>query len=269
MKKALLVADSGGSKTDWCLLIEEGEVIRFTTESYHPKVFTSAWIQEKKSFWNQYTKQYELQVKFYGSGCVNTSQQDVVKRAFQIWGINHVSVFSDILAAAHACSIFENGFVGILGTGSVLAEIKQGEIHNIYGGFGSVLGDEGSGYYFGILLLKHYLSSSFSAETMVEIESQIGQKSRVLENVYGNQGKAFIASLPFIFSHATNLEFHQIHQQNLKVFLDNYLPATTEFKSVSFVGSYAFHLAELLKIELLKRGWELGHVLKKPIEYLV
>jgi glucosamine kinase len=269
MKKALVIADSGGSKTDWCLKEAGGEVIRFSTESYHPKLFTSAWIEDKKTFWEQYTSHYELEVTFYGSGCVNTSQQEVVKRAFRDWGIEHVRVFSDVLGAAHACSIFNNGFIGILGTGSVLAAIKQGDIHELYGGFGPVLGDEGSGYYFGVLLLKNYLNKSFSQETMAEIEHQIGIKSRVLETVYSNQGKAFIAGLSGVFSSSINIELQRLHQQNLRVFLDNYLPATSENKSVSFVGSYAFHLAELLKIELDKRGWKLDRVIQKPIEYLV
>jgi glucosamine kinase len=269
MKKALLIADSGGSKTDWCLIEHEGETIRFSTESYHPKLFTTEWIQEKKTFWSHYTARYNLEVKFYGSGCVNTSQQEVVKGAFQVWGIEHVHVYSDILGAAHACSIFENGFVAILGTGSVLAEIKNGVIHEIYGGLGSVLGDEGSGYYFGLLVLKNYVNKSFSKETMTEIESQIGNKNRVLEIVYGSQGREFIAGISAVFSSSKNPELQQIHQQNIELFLNNYLPETSENKSVSFVGSYAFHVNDLLKIELAKRGWKLEAVIKKPIEYLV
>ncbi len=38
MKFIRLIADSGGTKTDWCGIDEQKEKHSFTTESYHPIV---------------------------------------------------------------------------------------------------------------------------------------------------------------------------------------------------------------------------------------
>lgn len=268
MKKAVLIADSGGSKTDWCLNDEMGNKTFFTTDSYHPHLLNEEWIHEKKKFWIPYTKEYDLDIHFFGAGCSNDKNKIALKSAFNKWGIGKVSVESDLLGASKACFGNHNGVIGILGTGSVIAEIKSNSIHRIYGGHGYLLGDEGSGYFYGKILIQRFIKGMFSAETNAEIENKLGDKTKILSEVYGMKGKKYVSDLSALFSKSSNSEITEIHSHNIQLFIDAYLPQNVSDKRISFVGSYAFHSVEILKEKLAKKGWELGVVIKNPIQEL-
>ena len=55
MKKSYLIADSGGTKTDWCFVDVLGNKNYFTTASYHPNLMSEEWIETNKSFWKKYS----------------------------------------------------------------------------------------------------------------------------------------------------------------------------------------------------------------------
>lgn len=265
MKKAVLIADSGGTKTDWCLYDNMGNTHFFETESYHPHLVNSEWIASKKVFWKDYTDEYELEVHFYGSGCANPSNQSQLKKAFESWGMQNVTIQSDILGAAKACFGDENGVIGILGTGSVLAIIKNNSIEKIIGGLGYILGDEGSGYYFGKLVIQTYLQNRFTTETNNKIHSILGNRDEIIQSVYGSHGKKYIADLASLFSTSEMDEINKLHEVNIRLFIDTYLLDIKEFKSVSFVGSYAGFNQDLLRKLLAEKGWDLGEVVVRPI----
>ncbi len=266
MKKALLIADSGGSKTDWCIITEQSKEF-FTTESYHPNGISFDWIRNQQFFWDEYRSKYDLKIMFYGAGCLNDTGQSILYQSFKEWGFRDITVVSDLLGAAHACSVYDEGLVGILGTGSVLASLKNGMIKQLNGGHGYLLGDEGSGYYFGSMLLRKYLDGHLSTATHSEIANKIGTSQDVLKAVYAMDGKKFISSISSLFSDSFNSELTQIHRQNIDLFLNNYLPEATH-KQISFVGSYAFHQQHLLKETLEQRGWKLNNVIERPISHL-
>lgn len=265
MEKAVLIADSGGTKTDWCLYDNLGNTHFFETDSYHPHLVNSEWIASKKDFWKDYTEKYELEVHFYGSGCVNQNNQSLLKKAFQFWGINQVFIQSDILGAAKACFGDEDGVIGILGTGSVLAIIKNNSIEKVLGGFGYILGDEGSGYYFGKIMLQRLLQNRFTSETVEEIHAILGDRDSIIQSVYSASGRKYISDLALLFSTSKIDEINQLHEENLRTFIGIYLSDLQSFKSVSFVGSYADYNQKLLADLLAKRGLKLGAVVKKPI----
>jgi len=70
-KKAILIADSGGSKTDWCLVDYLGNRNNFTTDSYHPHLINEDWIGAKRDFWLDYTSVYSITLHFFGAGCLS------------------------------------------------------------------------------------------------------------------------------------------------------------------------------------------------------
>lgn len=268
MKKAFLIADSGGSKTDWCLFDHLGNKNYFTTDSYHPHLITDEWIQSKKDFWENYTHLYDLEVHFYGSGCMNSTNQNILKNAFFTWGINEVSIQSDILGAARASFGNNDGLIAILGTGSVLAEIENNAVKMISGGLGYILGDEGSGYYFGKLLIQHYLIGGFSEICSKEIADKLGNREKILESVYSPIGKKYLTELSFLFSETKNQEIKNLHDENIRLFIDAYLPNEFAKKEIYFVGSYAEHCKAQLNVILHEKGWILAGVVRKPIEQL-
>lgn len=263
-----MIADSGGTKTDWCFVDILGNTNYFTTASYHPNLMSDEWIEANESFWKKYSIIKDLEVHFYGSGCLKEPNRTKVKLVFEKWGFKDVQVESDILAAARACFGKEDGWIGILGTGSVLAEIENHRIKNVYGGLGPLIGDEGSGFYFGKLLIDNYLKDKFSLETIREIESTMITEGFMSLDSNAPANKEFIASLSGLFSGSLNLEIQQLHLENISCFIEKYFPATIVNKTICFVGSYAHYNQRIIKELLLKRHLNLGVVITKPIELL-
>jgi N-acetylglucosamine kinase-like BadF-type ATPase len=268
MKKSFLIADSGGTKTDWCFVDFEGEKVFFTTESYHPNLMTEDWIKLNKPFWEKYITLENLEVHFYGSGCLKEPNKSKVKNVFEIWGFKQITVESDILAAARACFGNNNAWIGILGTGSVLAEIENQEVKNVFGGLGFLLGDEGSGFYFGKLLIEKYKNNGFSNETTNELNSTIGKENLINLNVTELESKDFISRISRSFSKSINQEIQKLHQENIELFFEKYLPKTYKDLTIYFVGSYAQYNKEFIKENLLKRQLNFGGIITKPIQSL-
>lgn len=268
MEKALLIADSGGTKTDWCLINSLGETRFFETESYHPNLVNEEWIQLKKEFWKEYTSIYELEVYFYGTGCLKETNQKVIKNAFQEWGMKNVDVKSDIFGAAKACFEDDDGIISILGTGSVMAFIENKNIKHLAGGLGSILGDEGSGYYFGKLLLQNYFHDKFTFECNLEITRLLGDRDTVMQAVYGARGKDYIANLPLVFSNTIFSEISSLHEENIRLFIEKYFAEKQIVNPIHFIGSYAYYNQDLLRQILEENGLKLGNVVRKPISTL-
>ena len=70
----------------------------------------------------------------------------------------------------------KSGMLLIAGTGSVaIAKTKKGRFEKV-GGWGRLLGDEGSGYWIGLQALKHYCKVMDGAESAGELFAAIGKK---------------------------------------------------------------------------------------------
>ena len=269
-EKSVLIADSGGTKTDWCLICES-HFYFFSTESYHPNTLSCPSKLDLIQFWKDLTQKLAISCHFYGAGCSTEENQTKIKIHFTTEAnFIHFEVASDLVAAGIALLGKEEGYVGILGTGSVLTYYKNKQITEIIGGFGYLLGDEGSGYYFGKLVIQKYLNNELSEALTSIFETQYGIRSYILKNCYCPEGKAFISSIQIKSeSEIIQREINLIHQENIELFLSTYLPKETAQKAISFIGSYAFYQQEILKTALEKLGWTLVQVIQKPIEKLV
>ncbi len=265
MKRAKLIADSGGTKTDWVLIDELNNCYYFTTDSYHPIHVTHEWIQEKSSFWLDYTQKYELEVHFFGAGCLREENQLKMLAAFEQWGMRNVSVKSDILAAYLATSNQENGYVAILGTGSVIGRIENHEVSEIYGGLGYLKGDEGSGYYFGKLIIEKILADHFSEQTEKQLIEILGAKEFLKEKLGENPDKSFVASISFLLKDLQNEELLAVHLENAMTFIHLYLPKTVQNRTIGIVGSYGFYQRRLFNDLFQKEGWTVVKLVEKPI----
>lgn len=268
MKCAKLIADSGGTKTDWVLIDELNNCHYFTTDSYHPMYLSPEWIEEKRLFWLEYTQKYDLEAHFFGAGCLREESQLKMLAAFEQWGMRNVSVKSDILAAYLATSDQENGFVAIVGTGSVIGRIENREVTEIYGGLGYLKGDEGSGYYFGKLIIEKILADHFSEQTEKQLIEILGEKEFLKEKIGDHPDKSFVAGISFLLKDLQNDEIMEVHGENARTFVDLYLPKTEENKTIGIVGSYGFYHGRLYTQIFQKEGWEVVKMVEKPIRDL-
>jgi len=249
MQKSFLVADSGGSKTDWCYVDTSGERTYFTTCSFHPSNWNKEFKQEFSSFWNNKNSFKESEVYCYGAGCLNKDNQQIISDYFKEWGFTNVTIHSDVLGACHSVLKGEKGLVAIIGTGSVLCEYRSDDDFTIHGGLGYLIGDEGSGYYFGKLLVSAYLNNALSKETTEFLKAKIGGRSEVLSQIYSQNGKSFLSSLSFESQELKTVgsDIERLHKENLSLFVSIYLKKSFQNTSLSIVGSYGFYSKEILK----------------------
>ena len=271
MNKALLVADSGGTQTDWCFVNESGSRTFFTTSSFHPSNWNDQFYEEFLAFWSDKNEIKAAQLHFYGAGCLQESNQQKITDYFHQWGFNDVQVFSDILGACHASLGNEKGNVAILGTGSVFCKYDGEKITSIHGGLGYLLGDEGSGYYFGKMLLRELLNNKFDVNTTNKLTELLGTRNEILNKVYGKDSKAFIGSIAGLLNelNQTNKHIENLHTININKFVDfTVLPNCDKNEIVSFIGSYSFFNKYLVIDILHKNNLNLKNVHRNPINSL-
>lgn len=259
-----IIADSGGTKTDWIGIAATGEIINLQTKSYHPMHVSPSFIAEEKLFWSTYDLR-SCQLHFFGAGCLAQEKQDILFEALEAIGFKKPSVQSDLYAAAYAVEV-ESGWVAICGTGSVVVRMHENRISELKGGLGWEVEDEGSGYYFGKLLLERLKTEG---DNYPEIKQRIEQWKPLesLWNLEKNSDSKFIyAHLVHILSDFVDHPLvKDVHFENMDLFFKKYCSG---IDVLSFVGGYANFQGELLLQMCIKYGIRLNRVVARPIEIL-
>ena len=101
----ILIADSGSTKTDWCVVREGRSVRRFETDGTNP--FFQAPEQIERTLVSQLLPRLDgrpvRSVFFYGAGCAFEEQTAMIRRVLRsLLDVRRVEVGSDMLAAARA-----------------------------------------------------------------------------------------------------------------------------------------------------------------------
>ena len=265
MAVSILVADSGGTQTDWCFVNANNEREYFTTKSFHPSNWNDDFFNEFFFFWQTKEELKQSELYFYGAGCLSPLNKTIIEDYFKNWGFQNVNILSDVEAACHALLGYKKGTVAILGTGSVVCDYDGENDFVITGGLGYVLGDEGSGYFYGKLLLSSLLNNEFDLELSNELYSLLGDKSEIVQKVYSSEGKRFISSLAELTKefNQPNSVIEKIHILNFQSFISKYL--NDKNKDISIVGSYAYHNISILKNCLEKNDFNLINCVQYPI----
>jgi N-acetylglucosamine kinase-like BadF-type ATPase len=116
----ILIADSGSTKTDW-VLTDKKSRSSYRTIGYNPYFIDTSGIFDSVSstLISSLDADSVEKIYFYGAGCSNNENIDVVKKALEkCFRNSSVWVGHDMLAAARALLGRNPGFAAILGTGS-------------------------------------------------------------------------------------------------------------------------------------------------------
>ena len=144
----ILIADSGSTKTDWCIVFNDAPIKRIGTKGINPFFQSEEEIQQEltHSLLPQLPEGTINSVFFYGAGCT-PERAPVLRRAIadSLPVIGNIKTNSDMLAAARGLCGYEAGIACILGTGSNSCFYNGEEIVNNISPLGFILGDEGSG----------------------------------------------------------------------------------------------------------------------------
>ncbi|NEU07534.1 N-acetylglucosamine kinase [Flavihumibacter sp. R14] len=272
-----LIADSGSSKADWVLTgSNSGTLLEFRTNGINPFFLSEKEIT--KILLNipelqPYLKEVK-EIYFFGAGCSSPDRREVVSNALsQIFKNAFVNVENDLAAAVYATCGNKEGLSCILGTGSNITYFDGKEIHPGNHGLGYVLGDEGSGTYFGKKLITSYLYGTLPLHLHKAFQEAYNlTKTSVIKQVYENPSPNFyLASFahfmssfktdPFIVDLLT-AGFDEFIQTNIKAY-PNYNRLTCHF-----IGSIAYHFQDTLKEVCRVNNIRTGKILKHPIEEL-
>ena len=273
----ILIADSGSTKTDWCV-VEHGQLVRqvftkgtnpfFQTEEEISNEIASALIPQLTS------NEFEA-VHFYGAGCAFPDKINTVRRAIaaHLRVSGEIEVSTDMLAAARGLCGHQPGIACIMGTGSNSCYYNGKEIVNNVSPLGFILGDEGSGAVLGKLLVGDILKNQMPEGMKEKFLSQFNLTApEIIDRVYRKPfPNRFLASLsPFL---AQNIEVPAIHNLVLcsfrKFLKRNVMQYDYQHAPVHFIGSVAFHYKEVLAEAAKELGIQLGTIIKSPMEGLI
>ena len=274
----ILVADSGSSKTDWLLKLPDGSDKQFRTAGLNPYFLGEKEIvkilQEQAADMIAYGNEIK-EIYFFGAGCSSPDRHEIVSNALsQLFPKSYISVDSDLLGSAYATCGHEKGLCCVLGTGSNISFFDGEDIHAGQHGLGYVLGDEGSGSWFGKALVTDFLYGRMPADIHKKFndEYQVDKES-VIKNVYQTPNpNAYLAAFSKFLSGIRNTDYAQnILKAGLKEFVDTNIKSYPQYHRYKchFVGSIAYVFADELKIVCEENGVHLGKIIRRPIQDLL
>lgn len=273
----ILIADSGSTKTDWCLATEKAGAARRTlrTQGINPFHQDSSQIAAILSdeLLPQLAGIEPDAIYFYGSGCrqeLQPQMRHLLGKALPTASV--VEAEGDLLGAARALCGREEGIACILGTGANSGLYDGKAIVANTPPLGYILGDEGSGAVLGARFLNALYRGRLPIELREELEQQTGlTMATMLDRVYRQPlANRFLASLsPFIHAHLQMAEVSDLVKEAFRAFFRlNLKPYGRSDLSVGAVGSIAYHYRGLLSEAASAEGLYLGKVLKSPLEGL-
>lgn len=276
MSLTKLIADSGATKSEWCIL-KDGRKKTIFTRGISPYFLSTQQIStllstELKPFIKKITVD---EVHYYGTGCANPNNAKLVKEAIlNVFENAKVFVDHDLMAASRALLADKKGIACILGTGSNSCYYNGKKIVNNSPGLGYVLGDEGSGAYLGKKVLQYYLYNIFDEELRAKFDSlYVTNTVEILENVYKKpMPNRYLASFTiFLAENRGHYMIENIIEDGLNDFFFNHLCKYRESWTlpISFVGSVAHGFKDVLKDLCNTYKFEMGKVLKNPMAGLV
>ncbi len=271
-----LIADSGSTKTEWCLIDGKKKKI-FYTQGLSPYFLTSQQIQKiiGQELQSKMKKVEPAEIYFYGTGCSNPDNVKLVKKAMQK-GFPGAKVFvdHDLTGAAKALCGKEKGIACILGTGSNSCYYNGKRIVKNSPGLGYVLGDEGSGAYLGRKVIQYFLYNTFDEDLMDRFVAKFKTNSyEILEAVYKKPlPNRYLASFAiFLAENRGHYMIENIIEDGFNDFFFNHIYKYRESWTlpINFIGSVAFGFKDVLYEMCNTYELQLGKVLKKPMDGLI
>ena len=270
----ILLADSGSTKTHWCLMAANGQTSEFFTDGINPFQQTSDAI--RNTIQNQLLPQMArllwvgkiTKVFFYGAGCTPEKKPAVMMALNACFKHAEAVVESDMLGAAIAACGKKEGVACILGTGGNSCYFDGEKIVKNVPALGFILGDEGSGAVLGKRLVSDLLKNQLSDELKEQFlsEYQLTQAD-IIEKVYRQPfPNRFLASLSkFCADHIDNPLIYQLVYDHFDYFAKRILPQYPK-TPVGFVGSIAYYYQDVLKKVLADNGFECGQIFQSPMD---
>jgi len=274
---AILIADSGATKAEWCLISESGRKKTVFTQGISPYFLNSAQVQAiLQDELLPSIRKYDIsRVYYYGTGCKDPQNAKMIGGAIKkVFPGARVAVDHDLSGAAKALCGHKKGIACILGTGSNSCYFDGRKIVQNSPGIGYILGDEGSGAHLGKKVIQYYLYGTFDEELKYKFDDKYHAGSvEILENVYRKPlANRYLAGFSmFLAENRGHYMIENIVEDGLNDFFFNHLCKYSQSWKlpIHFVGGVAWGFKDVIKDLAHVYEFELGKILKNPMEGLI
>lgn len=285
MRKIVIVADAGGTKTEW-LVGEAGRIAIpvFQTPGINAAVTDAeaiktsvSMLSEKLVAENLMAPTSDYEIFFYGAGCGTDAainrMRGIFREVFPDLKSMKIKIRSDLSGAAVALFGNKRGIACILGTGSGSGYYDGKDIEYSVPSLGFILGDEGSGSFMGRMLLNRYFKGGLSRDINRKFRDYLNLSlAEVIEKVYRqpNPNRFLASMMPFIKENEEYEEISELIDSSLKLFFENnvlkYKHSPEEL--VRFAGGVAMMFSRRLGSIASEYGLEADKFLANPIKSL-
>ncbi len=272
----IIVVDSGSYKSDWMFTPAGGQALTFRTAGINP-FFTPEKeivriIQHFKAI-KPYIEE-ATEIYFFGSGCTSPDRREMVSNAVSaVFKNAFVSVDTDLIGSTYATCGDRPGIICTMGTGSNISFFDGETVQPSKHGTGFILGDLGSGAWFGKKLLTDYLYGLLPPELSDDFGARHDvTRENVIRHVYQEaHPNTYLASFaPFMSEHAEHPYISSLLYNGFEEFVKTNIFSYPDFQEhiCHFVGSIAYFYSQPLYAVCENNGIKVGKIIRQPIQDL-
>jgi N-acetylglucosamine kinase-like BadF-type ATPase len=273
----ILIAESGSTKTDWCLLKKTSKPVYFKTSGINPylqKPTEIAAVLKKELDWNPKKHKADA-IYFYGAGASHSDKQKEVATVLKhFFDIKKVEVQGDMMAAARALCGDKKGVVSILGTGSNSCYYNGKTITEQQQSLGYIAGDEGSGNHLGKCVLRYYAYKTFDEELKMSFEQHFGNSvPDILNKLYNEPfpNRYLAQFVKILIENRGHYMVENIIEDCFNNFFQTHLLKYRQTWKLPlyFTGSVAYQFRDVITEICKQSELEVGQILKSPLDGLI
>ncbi|MDR2126689.1 MAG: ATPase [Prevotellaceae bacterium] len=271
----ILVADSGSTKTSWCVIDSCGNYNYIETGGLNPCLQSEDIISTEIQT-NLFPKILceVKQIFYYGTGVTPEKQQvmtGILKKIFSQATV--IEAWSDLLGSARSVCGNSAGIACILGTGSNSCLFDGKNIVDAVNCGGYILGDEGSGAVLGRNLLNAFLKRDLSVKIHDDlVKNHNLSYGYIVEKVYKTpMPNTWMANFTKYLNENQNEDcIRRIINESFEAFFSKNIEKYANYKNykVHFIGSIAHHFKPVLEEIAERRQITIGNIIQAPITEL-
>lgn len=273
----LLIADSGSTKIDWCLIDNANQRKYFQSIGLNPYNVSEKTINEEivANILPNIPANERMEMYFYGSGCSTIQKKTQMSNIFQHYLPNtEIHIEDDLLGAARATCGREKGVAAILGTGSNSCLYDGEKIIENLPSLGYVLCDEGAGTNIGKIVLRNYLRGQMPEHIHQQFAAENpGEEADFLNRLYmGEKPNFYLASFAkFAITRRDDAYCRRIIEEAFNNFFIMQVSQYSDYKQhpINVVGSVGYYAQDVFKEVAEQHGVKVGKVIQAPLEELI
>jgi glucosamine kinase len=274
---ALLLVESGSTKTDWCYLQKGKKPSHYKTSGINPNLQSQDEIEaviKKELKWDTAKKPIN-NICYYGAGVgTPAGKQQIKKTLSSQFKKTKVEVESDLLAASRGLAGNDKGIICILGTGSNACYYDGNKIKEKLPSLGYIAGDEGSGNHLGKRILQYYAYKTFDEQLRMDFEQRFGNDlPTIIKTLYKEQfPNRYLASfVALLKDNRGHFMVENILEDCLSDFFQHHILKLRKSWSlpIHFTGSVAYEFKDILVEMCGQYELELGKIEKSPLDGLI